>query len=174
MKGSLRYKVRLERMAETRLARKVYLVSMANSKWAKKCGRLIDRNSMLTRRVYQHHEDRVNMNEWRILGQNMEGIEWDVRKWNREIERAVKTEGLSKWRNGMETKETLEWYREKEAPKYEEWYEGSLGGDLLFKARAQCMDVNARNYRWSESQSKLCQMCDANVDETVEHVVREV
>ena len=70
----------------------------------------------------------------------------------------------------MERKGTLEWYKEKEAPKYEEWYEGSLGGDLLFRARSQCMDVNARNYRWSESHSKLCQMCDIGVDETVEHV----
>merc|ERR1712035_249456 len=39
--------------------------------------------------------------------------------------------------------------------------------------RAQCMNVNARNYRWSESQSKVCQMCDMGEDETVEHVVLE-
>ena len=35
------------------------------------------------------------------------------------------------------------------------------------------MDVNARSYRWSESRSKVCQMCDMGVDETVEHVVLE-
>ena len=73
----------------------------------------------------------------------------------------------------MEHKSTLEWYREKEAPMYERWYDGSLGGDLLFRARAQCMDVNARNYRWSESRSKVCQMCDMGEDETVEHVMLE-
>ncbi|MPC59521.1 hypothetical protein E2C01_053544 [Portunus trituberculatus] len=60
----------------------------------------------------------------------------------------------------------------KEAPMYERWYDGSLGGDL-FRARAQCMDVNTRNYRWSESRSKVCQVCDMGEDETVEHVVWE-
>ena len=53
------------------------------------------------------------------------------------------------------------------------WFEGSLGGDLLFQARAQCMDVNARNYRWSESRSKLCQMCNLEEDESVEHIMLE-
>ena len=39
--------------------------------------------------------------------------------------------------------------------------------------RAQCMDVNERNYRWSESRSKVYQMCDMGEDESVEHVVLE-
>ena len=56
---------------------------------------------------------------------------------------------------------------------YVRWYDGSLGGDLLFRARAQYMDVNARNHIWSESHSKLCQMCDMGEDETVEHVILE-
>ena len=56
------------------------------------------------------------------------------------------------------------------APMYERWYDGSLGGDL-FPARAQCMDVNERNYRCSESCSKVCQMCNMGEDESVEHVV---
>ncbi|MPC67802.1 hypothetical protein E2C01_061988 [Portunus trituberculatus] len=59
----------------------------------------------------------------------------------------------------------------REAPMYEKWYDGSLGGDLLFRARAQCMDVNAKDYRWSESRSKVCQVCDVGEDETVEHEV---
>ncbi|MPC63683.1 hypothetical protein E2C01_057785 [Portunus trituberculatus] len=33
------------------------------------------------------------------------------------------------------------------------------------------MDVNARSYRWSESRSKVNQMCD--LDETMEHVMLE-
>ena len=37
----------------------------------------------------------------------------------------------------------------------------------------QCIDVNANNYRWSESRSKMCQMCDVGEDETLEHVVLE-
>ena len=35
------------------------------------------------------------------------------------------------------------------------------------------MDENERNYRWSESCSKVCQMCDMGEDELVEHVVLE-
>ena len=36
------------------------------------------------------------------------------------------------------------------------------------------MDVNVRNYRWSESGSKVCQRCDMGEDETVaEHVLLE-
>ena len=34
-----------------------------------------------------------------------------------------------------------------------------------------CVDVNARNYKWSESRSKVCQMCDMGEDETVKHVI---
>ncbi|MPC99954.1 hypothetical protein E2C01_095401 [Portunus trituberculatus] len=56
---------------------------------------------------------------------------------------------------------------------YERLYDGSLGGDLLFRARAQCMDVNARNYRWSVSHSKVCQMCGMGENKTVEHVMLE-
>ena len=69
----------------------------------------------------------------------------------------------------MERKKTLEWYREKEAPIYVRWYDESLGGDLI-RARAQCIDVNARNYRWSESSSKVCHMCDMGEVGTVGHV----
>ena len=37
----------------------------------------------------------------------------------------------------------------------------------------KCMDMNAWNYRWSESHSKVCQMCDIGEDETVELVILE-
>ena len=107
------------------------------------------------------------------MNRSREGLGWEVRKWKSEIDRAVRYVGLSKWKNEMERKKTLEWYREKEAPMYVKWYDGSLGGDLLFRARAQCMNVNARNYRWSESHSKVCGMCNMGEDETVEHVVLE-
>ena len=57
---------------------------------------------------------------------------------------------------------------------YERWYDGSLGGDLLFRARAQwCTDENERNYRWSESCSKVCQMCDMGEVESVKRMVLE-
>ena len=86
------------------------------------------------------------MHEWKVMNRNRKGLEWDVRKWKSEIDKTVKGVGLGKWKTEMKRKKTLGWYREKEAPMYVGWYDGRLGGDLLFRARAQCMDVNARNY----------------------------
>ena len=122
--------------------------------------KMVDRSSMFVRWIHQPFEGRQYIYEWRVMNRSREGLGWEVRKWKSEIDRAVRYVGLSKWKNEMERKKTLEWYREKEAPMYVKWYDGSLGGDLLFRARAQCMNVNARNYRWSESQSKVCQMCN--------------
>ena len=34
----------------------------------------------------------------------------------------------------IEREKTLEGYREKEAPMYVRWYDGSLSGDLVFRA----------------------------------------
>ncbi|MPC35023.1 hypothetical protein E2C01_028431 [Portunus trituberculatus] len=42
-------------------------------------------------------------------------------------------------------------------------------GSDLFQTRAQCMDVNTRNYTWYESCSNMCQMCDMGEDELVEY-----
>lgn len=70
----------------------------------------------------------------------------------------------------MEYKKIQEWGKEEKATIYESWCDGALGDNLLFWARTQCIDENARNYRWSESQSKMCQMGE---DEKAEHVVLE-
>lgn len=61
----------------------------------------------------------------------------------------------------------------KEFSKYDEWYDGRFGSELLFKAKAKCMKLNERTYRWSESGSKASMMCDGGGDEYVEHVVLE-
>ena len=132
---------------------------------------MVDRSDMLVRWVHTFFEGREKVYEWKVMNRSREGLEWDVRKWKSEIDKTVKGVGLSKWKTEMERKKAVEWYREKEAPMFVRWYDGSLFGDLLFRARAQYMDVNARNYRWSESRSKVCQMCDMGEDETVEHVV---
>ncbi|XP_050694867.1 uncharacterized protein LOC126984800 isoform X3 [Eriocheir sinensis] len=168
-KATLIYKVRLERMDDARLARKVYLWSVHESKWIKNCMRMVGDSGMRVRWVSR--EEGRRFFEWKVTDRNSEGLEWNVRKWKKEIDSAVKGDGLRRWKHVMERKTTLEWYREKEAPQCVSWYDGSLGGDLLFQARAQCMNVNARNYRWSESRSKVCQMCDRGVDETVVHVI---
>ena len=68
---------------------------------------------------------------------------------------------------------TLEWYANKEYPNYVRYYDGSVGSQLLFKARTQSLEVNARTYRWNENREKRCMKCDLDEDETVMHVVVE-
>lgn len=46
---------------------------------------------------------------------------------------------------------TLEWYREKDQPRYE--FLGWRG--LLFRARTKSLEVNSRAYSWKTSGSKL-------------------
>ena len=53
-------------MNEARLARKIYLWTLGNNKWARKCVRMIDKNIMLGRRVHRSLEDRQNVAEWRM------------------------------------------------------------------------------------------------------------
>ena len=158
-------------MEEERLARMVYLWGMAESKWAKNCMRMVYNSGMRVRRVEVERE-RPRF-EWKMSDCNGMGCDWDVKEWRKMIDDCVKEEGLRKWRMGMEVKGSLAWYKMKGAPQYVSWYDGSLGGDLLFQARAQCMNVNARNYRWSDSGNKVCQMCEKGVDETVAHVILE-
>ena len=64
------------------------------------------------------------------------GAEWDVRKWKSEIDREVKCVGLDIWKKKgtIERKSIIEWYKEKDTLMYERWYDGSLCGDLLFRA----------------------------------------
>ena len=68
-------------------------------------------------------EGRQHEYEWEVLSRSGEGLEWDGRKWKNEIDRVVKGAGLCKWKNGMEQKRTVEWFREKERPMYERWHD---------------------------------------------------
>ena len=73
----------------------------------------------------------------------------------------------------MDTKSSLEWYRAKEVPRSELFFDGNLGSSLLFKARSKSLEVNSRVYRWRNEGSKQCRMCDGGQDETVEHLLLE-
>ena len=73
----------------------------------------------------------------------------------------------------MSEKTTLEWYQRKDRSRYESFYDGSRGGDLLFRARTKSLEVNSRVYRWKNGGSKVCEVCERGVDETVEHLMLE-
>ena len=40
-------------------------------------------------------------------------------------------------------------------------YKGSYAGELLFKARSQSLEVNARTYGWSVDGSRKCKSCES-------------
>ena len=46
VKATIRYKIRLERMNDARLARKVYLWNESNSRWDKKCIKMVERSGL--------------------------------------------------------------------------------------------------------------------------------
>ena len=104
LKATLRYKIRLERMEDARLARKVYLWNVRSSRWGKKCIKMVDRSGLRVRWIHQQFEGRQYVYEWKMMDRNREGLEWGVKKWKSEIDRAVKGVGLSKWKNEMERK----------------------------------------------------------------------
>ena len=67
----------------------------------------------------------------------------------------------------MTGKSTLKWYESKEKPASERPHDGSFSSELLFKARFQSLEVNARTYRWNKDGSKECKVCAMGVDERV-------
>ena len=110
---------------------------------------------------------------WYMRLEDGRGAELSGKEWKKIIDKRGSRYGLNKWKRGMNEKVTLEWYASKECPKYERYYDGSVGSQLLFKARTQSLELNARTYRWNEGGVKRCMMCDLGEDETVMHVVVE-
>jgi hypothetical protein len=170
MKSCLNYKIRLERMDSERWARKVYEWNSGKSKWEAGCRALVNKcgYQKVNRQMYE--DGGVG---WMIVNERGSGYEWDEIRWKAVIDSKVKEVGKEKWKNGIRSKETLEWYVGKERPKCEKWYDGSWGSQLLFKARSQSLEVNARTHRWNVSRSKICEVCDLNEEETVVHVLVE-
>ena len=91
----------------------------------------------------------------------------------KEVIEKVHEFGLNKWKGGMVSKKTLEWYRMKVVPEVVSYYFGSWGCELLFKARSQSLEVNARTYRWNADKSRECKMCSTEQVESVYYMLVE-
>ena len=52
-------------------------------------------------------------------------------------------------------------------------YDGSYSSELLFKARSQSQEVNARTYKWNSDGCSACRVCDSGEQESVYHVIVE-
>ncbi|KAF2363434.1 hypothetical protein FHG87_005812 [Trinorchestia longiramus] len=59
----------------------------------------------------------------------------------------------------------------KNVPRFEMFYDGSFGSQLLFAIRCKALSVNRRTWRWNEGNTRLCLQCNRGVEETVEHLV---
>ena len=160
----------MERMSDERWVKRVAKWSGGQSKWMKGCWRNARMHGC--QKVWRVQLN-MNVEEWRMVDERGSGTEWDLSEWKKWIDKRVKEVGVRKWREGMHVKPTLAWYERKECPRHEWCYDGSFGSQLLFKARTQSLEVNARTYRWSESGVRMCEQCDRGVDESVLHVVLE-
>lgn len=77
----------------------------------------------------------------------------------------------SRWRQGMEVKSTLQWFRREQKPERLTWPEGvtwqirDWGSKLLYKARIGALEINGRN---REEENQNCS-CRTKEKETAEH-----
>ena len=79
MKAILRYKARLERMENTRIAQKIDLWNVSTN-WEKTCMNIADRSGMLVMWVHRFFEGRERLYEWKVMNRSREGLECDVEK----------------------------------------------------------------------------------------------
>ena len=75
----------------------------------------------------------------------------------------------------MENKPTLKYYKTKEKPSKETFYNGGWGSKLLYKARTGSLETNARTRRWNggEGQCNQCMPGGDQIEETLEHIIIE-
>ncbi|KAF2350678.1 hypothetical protein FHG87_018563 [Trinorchestia longiramus] len=60
-----------------------------------------------------------------------------------------------------------------ENKRFERFYDGSFGSQLLFAVRCKALSVNRHTWRWNKGNTRLCLQCNRGVEEIVEHLVLE-
>ena len=146
-KMKIRYKIKLQELSNRdEMSWAGYLYKLEGSDWAKEIRR-IERKYELDR-LYGAENSRVL------------------------VERRITEHGQIEWERGLNSKSTLRFYRNKKAPRREEFYDGSYEGKLLFRARAGSLEVNARTHRWNGG-SESCEKCYGGMRETIEYVIVE-
>ena len=88
------------------------------------------------------------------------------------IKNNILMKGQIEWERGVESKTTLNVYKNKREPGTECFYKGDMASRLLFKARTGSLEVNGRIYRWNGTSDR-CEWCVFGVKETVEHLIIE-
>lgn len=71
------------------------------------------------------------------------------------IKKKIRDNELNRWREGVEGRSSLKWYKRKQRPEGVTWHIGDWGSKLLYKAWTGTLELNGRN-RDVENQSCTC------------------
>ena len=153
MKSKLRFKIRIERMDENRWVKKVSQSAGSGSRWMRECSKIVEKCGLFKR----WNPNGEGINEWCLAYSSGDEGTYDEKEWRTLISAKVKEFGLVKWRRGIEGKQTLARYSLKVAPRRENFYDGSWGSSLLFKARSGALELNDRTYRFNPRNTKECE-----------------
>ena len=108
-KGKMKYKMRLEFMNENRWAKKVY-------NWTEGKGKL---GNDYKRKLKKYNIQIKNINGNKNITIGLREVENPKKRIHKEINKVVKEKGLSEWKKGIEKKQSLQIYQNKERPKWE-------------------------------------------------------
>ena len=103
------------------------------------------------------------------------GLSWnDMIEINKkDIKNKVKDRDTRIWREKMEEKETLKWYRKgKEKIQYDQCYRNGLSSKLLARARTNTLKLEEVIYRINREYNKTCKLCGAE-EEDLRHFILE-
>ena len=95
------------------------------------------------------------------------------RKIQNRVKKEVKKEGLKNRKQIWKRKKKLRRYKNKEKTKNEKIYNGPWESTLLFKARADSLEVNEKGRKWG-GEKDTCEKCEIKRERntgTLEHVL---
>ena len=110
-KAKINYRIRLEHMNQKRWAKKVFEWKGNKSMFKKQTNKSMNQIGMKIERNNNKKQIKIN-------GEKVEG----ERKIQDVVKKEVQKQGLRKWRENMENKNSLRWYKGKEKPKRENIY----------------------------------------------------
>ena len=91
----------------------------------------------------------------------------------KEVKKKIKDRDTRIWREKMEEKETLKWYRKgKEKIQYDQCYRNGLSSKLLARARTNTLKLEEVINRRNREYDKTCKLCGAE-EENLRHYILE-
>ena len=152
-------------MNENRWPKKIF-------NWIGKKGKFIREGNRRMKKINMKIEQKQEGKEIWIEGNEINTTENILKK---KINTLVQKKGIQVWKQGIDKKKSLRWYKEKEKPRKENFYNGDWEAKLLFKARSNTLEVNSRIHKWKDID-KHCEKCSKKgieIEETLEHVLVE-